>query len=65
MLDGITAIFAMWTRVNMAFEPPDLDAQRYGGTRVLSADRKTLTFTTKGVNANGQQVDNVAVFQKQ
>jgi hypothetical protein len=35
------------------------------GTRVVSGDGKTLTFTTKGVNASGQQIDNVAVYEKQ
>jgi hypothetical protein len=35
------------------------------GTRVLSADGKTLTFTTTGVNANGQQINTVAVYEKQ
>jgi hypothetical protein len=35
------------------------------GTRVVSTDGKTLTFTTKGVNASGQQIDNVAVYEKQ
>jgi hypothetical protein len=35
------------------------------GTRVVSADGKTLTFTTTGVNASGQQYNNVAVFEKQ
>ena len=34
-------------------------------TEVLSDDGKTLTFTTKGVNANGQQINNVAVYEKQ
>jgi hypothetical protein len=34
-------------------------------TEVLSADGKTLTFTTTGVNANGQQINNVAVYEKQ
>ena len=35
------------------------------GTRVVSTDGKSLTFTTKGVNASGQQIDNVAVYDKQ
>jgi hypothetical protein len=35
------------------------------GTRALSADRKTMTFSTKGVNASGQQIDNVVVYEKQ
>ena len=35
------------------------------GTRLVSTDGKTLTFTTKGVNASGQQIDNVAVYEKQ
>jgi len=35
------------------------------GTRVVSTDGKTLTFTTKGANASGQQIDNVAVYEKQ
>jgi hypothetical protein len=34
-------------------------------TRVLSADGKTLTFTTTGMNANGQQINDVAVYDKQ
>jgi len=34
-------------------------------TRVLSADGKTLTLTTTGVNANGQQINAVAVYDKQ
>jgi hypothetical protein len=34
-------------------------------TEVLSADGKTLTFTTTGVNASGQQINNVAVYEKQ
>jgi hypothetical protein len=35
------------------------------GTNVMSADGRTLTVTANGVNANGQQVNNVAVFEKQ
>jgi VCBS repeat-containing protein len=35
------------------------------GTRVVSTDGKTLTFTIKGVNASGQQIDNAAVYEKQ
>jgi hypothetical protein len=34
-------------------------------TEVLSADGKTVTFTTRGVNANGQQINNVAIYEKQ
>jgi hypothetical protein len=34
-------------------------------TSVVSSDGKTRTVTTKGVNASGQQVSNVAVFEKQ
>src|SRR5262245_54484471 len=34
-------------------------------TSVVSADGKTRTVTTKGVNASGQQVNNVAVYEKQ
>jgi hypothetical protein len=32
--------------------------------RVVSKDGKTLTLTTKGTNAKGQALDNVAVFDK-
>lgn len=32
--------------------------------RVVSADGKTLTVTTTGVNAQGQKVNNVQVFEK-
>ena len=35
------------------------------GTRVLSADGKTLTFSSTGTNASGQQINNVAVYDKQ
>jgi hypothetical protein len=34
-------------------------------TRVMSADGKALTITTKGTNAQGQAVNNVAVYEKQ
>jgi hypothetical protein len=34
-------------------------------TEVLSEDGKTLTFTSTGVNANGQQINNAAVYEKQ
>lgn len=34
-------------------------------TSVVSSDGKTRTVTTKGVNASGQQVNNVAVYDKQ
>jgi hypothetical protein len=33
--------------------------------RVVSRDGKTMTVTTKGTNAQGQAVSNVAVFDKQ
>ena len=34
-------------------------------TSTVSSDGKTRTVTTKGVNASGQQVNNVAVYEKQ
>lgn len=34
-------------------------------TSVVSSDGKTRTITTKGVNASGQPVNNVAVYEKQ
>ena len=34
-------------------------------TSAVSSDGKTRTVTTKGVNAAGQQVSNVAVYEKQ
>jgi hypothetical protein len=34
-------------------------------TRVVSADGKTLTITATGVNATGQQINNVDVYDKQ
>ncbi len=34
-------------------------------TRVVSADGKTMTITTKGTNAQGKPVNNVAVYEKQ
>ncbi len=33
-------------------------------TRVLSADGKTLTITTKGTSADGKPVNNVAIYEK-
>jgi hypothetical protein len=33
--------------------------------RVVSNDGKALTITTKGTNARGQRVNNVAIFEKQ
>ena len=33
-------------------------------TSAVSSDGKTRTVTTKGVNASGQQVNNVAVYEK-
>jgi hypothetical protein len=35
------------------------------GTRVMSRDGKTLTFTGIGLNANGKRYDNVVVMEKQ
>ena len=34
-------------------------------TSVVSSDGKTRTVTTKGINAKGEQVNNVAVYEKQ
>jgi hypothetical protein len=34
-------------------------------TSAVSSDGKTRTVTTKGVNASGQQVSNVAVYERQ
>ena len=34
-------------------------------TSVVSADGKTRTVTTKGTNASGQQLNNVAVYERQ
>jgi hypothetical protein len=34
-------------------------------TNVLSMDGKTMTITTKGVNADGQSINNVRVYDKQ
>ena len=33
--------------------------------QVVSKDGKSFTRTTKGTNAQGQQVDNLIVFEKQ
>jgi hypothetical protein len=35
------------------------------GTRVLSRDGKTLTFTGTGTTAHGRQYNNVAIYDKQ
>jgi hypothetical protein len=34
-------------------------------TRVMSPDGKTLTFTATGTNAKGEQINNIAVYDKQ
>jgi len=34
-------------------------------TRVMSADGKTLTFRATGINAKGQQINNIAVYDKE
>jgi hypothetical protein len=34
-------------------------------TNVLSADGKTRTLTTMGVNEQGEQINSVAVYDKQ
>jgi hypothetical protein len=34
------------------------------GTNVVSKDGKTRTVTTKGTNAQGQQISNVAIYEK-
>ena len=34
------------------------------GTNVVSSDGKTRTVTTTGVNAQGQKINNVAVYDK-
>ena len=34
-------------------------------TSTVSSDGKTRTVTTKGVNAKGQPVNNVAVYERQ
>jgi hypothetical protein len=34
-------------------------------TSAVSADGKTRTVTTTGMNASGQQVNNVAVYERQ
>jgi hypothetical protein len=33
-------------------------------SRVVSKDGKTMTITTKGTNAKGQNISNVAVYEK-
>jgi hypothetical protein len=35
------------------------------GTRIISPDGKTLTFISNGINVNGQQGDDIAVYDKQ
>lgn len=41
----------------------DKQVQTY--SRVVSKDGKTMTVTTKGTNASGQTINNVAVYEKQ
>ena len=35
------------------------------GTRTISKDGNTLTITSKGINAQGQAINNILVFEKQ
>lgn len=35
------------------------------GTNVVATDGKTRTVTTKGTNAQDQQISNVAIYEKQ
>ncbi len=35
------------------------------GTRVISRDGKVMTITTEGINAKGQTINDVSVFEKQ
>ena len=35
------------------------------GTNAISADGKTMTYTSQGTNASGQKVSSTAVFEKQ
>ena len=35
------------------------------GTRVISRDGKVMTITTEGINAKGQRINDVSVFDKQ
>ena len=35
------------------------------GTRVISRDGKTMTITSEGINAKGQTINDVSVFDKQ
>ena len=35
------------------------------GSRVMARDGRTLTFTARGVNAKGQQINDVVVYDKQ
>jgi hypothetical protein len=34
-------------------------------TNVMSKDGRTMTITTRGVNADGQAINNVRVYEKQ
>jgi hypothetical protein len=35
------------------------------GTRVISADGRVMTITTEGINAKGQTINDVTVFERQ
>jgi hypothetical protein len=35
------------------------------GRRTIAQDGKTMTITSKGVNAKGETINNVEVFEKQ
>lgn len=52
---------------NYSFEATNKKAGKVvvTGTNVVSKDGKTLTWTSKGTNAQGQPTSGVAVFEKQ
>jgi hypothetical protein len=52
---------------NYSFEATNKKAGKavVTGTNVVSKDGKTLTWTSKGTNAQGQPTSSVAVFEKQ
>jgi hypothetical protein len=58
---------SLWKRVNASrYEVLRKKAGKVvlTASNVVSADGRTMTITTKGINAHGQAVENVAVFDK-
>ncbi len=51
--------------LNLGGDKQEQRQQTRVGTNTVSKDGKTLTYTSKGTNAQGQAVSGVQVFERQ